>query len=147
MFLVQLLAWLHVSNYRYFGTLKDDSLRINNSASSKCFTYRNVFQKWRQRFIKTGYPFLSKRLKILYNSAHTGLFNFHQHVVKSRPNTYQTMYGETLEIPMSPLAMITKYPSGKSTFCSKFAVKTLPCTVANLLMLTLKLYIVSPYIP
>ena len=37
-----------------FGTLKDGSLQINNLASNNHFSYRNLFKKWRQRFVKYG---------------------------------------------------------------------------------------------
>ena len=62
---MQLLTWLHVSDYRnFFGTLKDDSLEINTLALNNCFSYRNVFQNdvsvWSKMVLKkTG--FLSKK--------------------------------------------------------------------------------------
>ena len=37
-----------------FVTLKDNSLEINSSAMNNCFSYRNVFQKWRQCCVKNG---------------------------------------------------------------------------------------------
>ena len=45
-----------------FGTPKDGSLNINGLALNKC-RYRNVFQKWRQLFVKNGYE-----IPVLYDA-------------------------------------------------------------------------------
>ena len=42
--LVQLLTWLHVSDYHNFGTMKDDSLLNNILAWNNCLCHRNIFQ-------------------------------------------------------------------------------------------------------
>ena len=77
-----------------FGTLKDDSLRINISALNNCFSHRNVFQNGINTLSKNYSPFFVKKHKILYGSDHT---IFVQISPASGPNTYQIMYGETLD--------------------------------------------------
>ena len=41
--------------------------------------------------------------------------------------TYQIMYGETLDFQCQHQQWLHKMPDRKIKFCSKFAVKTLPC--------------------
>ena len=76
-----------------FGTLKDGSLEINSLALKNYFSYKSL-PKWRQRFVKNGFnpPFFQKA----QNFVLFGSYNFVQISPACGPNTYQIMYGETL---------------------------------------------------
>ena len=64
---------------------------------------------------QNGEQFFVKKLKILYTLDHTILFKFHQHV--HGPNTYQIIYGETLDFQCQHQQYGNiKYPIGKSIF-------------------------------
>ena len=65
-----------------FGTLKDDSLKINSLASNIFFQSQKRVPKWRQHFVKMINHFFVEKLQILFSSDHTILFKFYQHVVQ-----------------------------------------------------------------
>ena len=76
-----------------FGKLKDDSLWINSIAWNNCISHRNVFQN--------GINALSKWWTIFCQKAHNFVYYGPSDFVQvSQPcgaNTYQIMYGETLD--------------------------------------------------
>ena len=67
-------------------------------------------------------------MKILYNSDHT---IFVQIAPACGPNTYQIIYGETLDFECHYQQWQHKIPGRKINFWSKFAVKNFHATVAN----------------
>ena len=74
-------------------------------ATNYCFSHTEKrLSKWREHFVKNGYPFFVEKLKILYSSYRTIFF---QISTVYGPNTYQIMYGETLDFQMSASAMVT----------------------------------------
>ena len=95
--LVQLSCWLHVSDYTViFGTLKDGSLEINSLALNHNVQAQKRLPKWRQRFVKNGFKkpgFCQKTQNFVY----FGSYDFVQILPACSPNTYQIMYGETLD--------------------------------------------------
>ena len=73
--------------------------------------------------------FLSKSSRFCI--ARTIRFSFVQISQPRGPNTYQIIYLETLDFQCRYQQWLYKVPDRKIIFCSKFAVKTLPATVAN----------------
>ena len=71
-----------------FRTMKNDSLSINTIASKSCLCHRNVFQNGPNSFLK-----VIVHSYILYQV----LYEFVQTSPAYGQNTYQIIYGETLE--------------------------------------------------
>ena len=83
-----------------FGTIKNDSLLINNLASNNCLCHRNVFQNGVNNFSK------KKNVKSASNFVYFKQKDFVQ-MLPCGPNTYHTMYGESLDFQASS-EMITQ---------------------------------------
>ena len=77
--------------------LKDDSLQINSLAFNNCFSYRNVFQNGVNALSKMVFKnplFCQKAQNFVYFEP----YDFVQISRACGPNTYQIMYGETLDL-------------------------------------------------
>ena len=77
--LLQLLTWLHISDYSNFWSMKDESLLIHSLALFKCFTYRNLFQNGAngvKKMVKLVNEFLSKTQNFGHISDHPNISNF-----------------------------------------------------------------------
>ena len=105
----------------------DDSLLINTSALKNIVYVTATSSKWRQPFLKNGYPFDAKKLKILYISYHTVLFKFHQHVVQ----ILIKLYTERLSTFISVSNGSIKCPIGKWIFAVNLELEFFSATVAN----------------
>ena len=111
--------------------MKDGSLSINTLPSHNCLCqHRNVFQKGANNFI-----FCQKAQNFVY---FVGLSNnFVQNLPACGPNTYQIMYGETLDFQRNVGVSNgnIKCPIGKSFCAINFPLKLL--SAIPLQMLTL----------
>ena len=76
-----------------FGTLKDDSLLINNLESNNCFSHGNVFQNVVNTLSKMVNHFLSKSSVFVQ----FGPYDFVQISPAYGPNAYQIINGENLD--------------------------------------------------
>ena len=97
--LVQLLTYSYTCWMTFiFGTPKNGSLQINSLPSNNSFSDRNVLQNGINALSKMGFKelgFLSKSS----NFVHFGLYDLVQiSPAWYSPNTYQIMYGETLDL-------------------------------------------------
>ena len=104
---------IHMSDSRNIWALKGDSLWINNLASN-IFIHRNVFQH-------AMASILCQEMVDHHSSNQTILF-------KACASEYlPNNTWKILRLSMSVSTMITKNIRQENHFCSKFAVKTLPC--------------------
>ena len=140
MFLSQkhLLLWRKhfVKNWRavIFGTLKDDSLKINSFALNNNFNYRNVFlngvNSLSKMIIKTkqSKTFLVKKHNILYDSDRTILCKLQQYVVQTlTKKCMERLYTSNVIISNSNI----KSPIGKPIFAVNLPLKLFRATVSN----------------
>ena len=101
--LVPLLTWLHVSDYTViFGTLKDDSLKVNSLPLNYCFSHRNVFQNGVNTLSKMVNQFLSKSSKFCIVRTIRIYSNFTSMWSKYLSNNVWRDY----RLPMSASAMV-----------------------------------------
>ena len=108
-----------MSECRNFWTLKDDIELILDI--KQLFQSQKRLPKWRQHFAKIVTQFLSKKPQ-----------NFVWFGPACGPNTYQIMYGETLDFQCQCISNGNiKYPIEKSNFPVTLPLKLFRATVAN----------------
>ena len=105
---------------------------MNGLESNHRFSHRNVFQNGVNTLSKMVNHFLSKSSKFCVEF---GPYDFVQILPACGRNTYQRMYGETLDFQHLSNVSISngniKYPIGKSIFAVNLPSKLSPATVAN----------------
>ena len=111
--LVQLLTWLHKSDYRNFwDILKSDVYQCIR----QLFQPQKRLPKRRQRFVKTG----SKKMIIKKSLVIRTIGFFFQISPGCGPSAHQIMYGETFNVSISNGSMKSLY--GKFTAKLNFTI-------------------------
>ena len=122
-----------VTRAAIFGTLKDDSLKINSLASNNCFSHRNVFQNGVNTLSKIVNHFLSKSTNFFMVLTIRFCSNFTSMWSKYVSNNVWRDF--TLDFQCQHWVSISngniKCPIGKSIFAVNLPLKLFRATVAN----------------